>query len=124
MSFDVDLIPKPEAYVMPDAEYRAYAGDMFCKLELLAENDCEPAEWAATVLAKIAAPTQTIALPLEAIETLLQYADQSLFGSTDYREKAILGEVAYAYMRKTGVWLDLQSVNPPRSVEVSDRVLI
>lgn len=124
MSFDVDLIPKPEAYVMPDAEYRAYAGDMFCKLELLAENDCEPAEWAATVLAKIAAPTQTIALPLEAIETLLQYADQSLASSTNFRERAILGEVAYAYMRKTGVWLDIKSVNPPPQIADSDRVLI
>ena len=123
MSVNVDLIPKPEAYVMPDAEYQAYALDMFRKLELLAA-DCEPAEWAATVLAKIAAPTQTIALPLEAIEVLIQYADQSLAGSTNFRERAILGEVSYAYMRATNVWLDIKSVNPPPQIADCDRVLI
>lgn len=123
MSVNVDLIPKPDAYAMPDAEYRAYAGDMFCKLELLAA-DCEPAEWAATVLAKIAAPTQTIALPLEAIEMLLKYADTGVRWEGTPKDKEILGEVAYAYMRKTGVWLDIKSVNPPPQIADCDRVLI
>lgn len=126
MSVNVNLIPMPDAYrFMSDSEYQAYAWDMFRKLEMLAESDCPPAEWAATVLTAMAAPTPTITLPLEAIEMLIELADKAIHPIADMpKERQVLGEVAYQYMRQAGVWLDLKSVNPPRSVEVSDRVLI
>ena len=66
-------------------------------------------------------PSQTIALPLETIEVLIQIADNSIrnrdrLGNASDREKTLLGEVAYAYMRKTGIWPDLKSVNPPKEI--------
>ena len=62
-----------------------------------------------------------IALPLETIEVLIQIADDSIWvrdrlGNASDREKTLLGEVAYAYMRKTGIWPDLKSVNPPKEI--------
>ena len=60
-----------------------------------------------------------IALPLETIEVLIEIADNSIsnrFGNASDREKTLLGEVAYAYMRKTGIWPDLKSVNPPKEI--------
>ena len=65
--------------------------------------------------------SQTIALPLETIEVLIQIADDSIWGrdrigNASDREKTLLGEVAYAYMRKTGIWPDLKSVNPPKEI--------
>ena len=35
---------------------------------------------------------------------------------TDGGGDTYLGEVAYAYMRKTGIWPDLKSVNPPKEI--------
>ena len=64
-------------------------------------------------------PSQTIALPLETIEVLIEIADNSIsnrIGNASDREKTVLGEVAYAYMRKTGIWPDLKSVNPPKEI--------
>ena len=64
-------------------------------------------------------PSQTIALPLETIELLIEIADNSIsnrIGNASDREKTVLGEVAYAYMRKTGIWPDLKSVNPPKEI--------
>ena len=66
-------------------------------------------------------PSQTIALPLETIEVLIQIADDSIWvrdrlGNASDREKTVLGEAAYAYMRKTGIWPDLKSVNPPKEI--------
>ena len=62
-----------------------------------------------------------IALPLETIEVLIQIADDSIWGrdrlgNASDREKTVLGEAAYAYMRKTGIWPDLKSVNPPKEI--------
>ena len=66
-------------------------------------------------------PSPTIALPLETIELLIEIADNSIrnrdrIGNASDREKTVLGEVAYAYMRKTGIWPDLKSVNPPKEI--------
>ena len=122
MSVDLKNLPKPEAYgFMPDDEYDSFALRQFAKIELLAEESLPYADWAATVLTKMAAPTPTIALPLETIEILIQIADDSIWvrdrlGNASDREKTLLGEVAYAYMRKTGIWPDLKSVNPPKEI--------
>ena len=72
---------------------------------------------------------KTIALSLETIEMLIEVADNSIWvrdklGNASDREKELLGQSAYAYMRATGVWLDLKTINPPREVEISDRVMI
>ena len=64
-------------------------------------------------------PSQTIALPLETIELLIEIADNSISTrdrNASDREKTVLGEAAYAYMRKTGIWPDLKSVNPPKEI--------
>ena len=120
MSVDLKNLPKPEAYgFMPDDEYDRFALQQFAEIEFLAEESLPYAEWAATVLTAIAAPTPTIALPLETIELLIEIADNSIsnrdrIGNASDREKTVLGEVAYAYMRKTGIWPDLKSVNSPR----------
>ena len=120
MSVDLKNLPKPEAYgFMPDDEYDRFALQQFAEIEFLAEESLPYAEWAATVLTKMAAPTPTIALPLETIEVLIEIADNSIsnrFGNASDREKTLLGEVAYAYMRKTGIWPDLESVNPPKEI--------
>ena len=120
MSVDLKNLPKPEAYgFMPDDEYDRFALQQFAEIEFLAEESLPYAEWAATVLTKMAAPTPTIALPLETIEVLIEIADNSIsnrFGNASDREKTVLGEVAYAYMRKTGIWPDLKSVNPPKEI--------
>ena len=122
MSVDLKNLPKPEAYgFMPDDEYDRFALQQFAEIEFLAEESLPYAEWAATVLTKMAAPTSPIALPLETIEVLIQIADDSIWvrdriGNASDREKTVLGEVAYAYMRKTGIWPDLKSVNPPKEI--------
>ena len=120
MSVDLKNLPKPEAYgFMPDDEYDRFALQQFAEIEFLAEESLPYAEWAATVLTKMAAPTPTIALPLETIEVLIEIADNSIsnrIGNASDREKTVLGEVAYAYMRKTGIWPDLKSVNPPKEI--------
>ena len=72
---------------------------------------------------------KTIALSLETIEMLIEVAYNSIWvrdklGNASDREIELLGQAAYAHMRATGVWLDLKSVNPPSSVEISDRVKI
>ena len=118
MSVDLKNLPKPEAYgFLSDDEYDSFALRQFAEIEFLAEESLPYADWAATVLTAIAAPTPTIALPLETIELLIEIADNSIsnrIGNASDREKTLLGEVAYAYMRKTGIWPDLKSVNPPR----------
>ena len=120
MSVDLKNLPKPEAYgFMPDDEYDRFVLQQFAEIEFLAEESLPYAEWAATVLTKMAAPTPTIALPLETIEVLIEIADNSIsnrIGNASDREKTVLGEVAYAYMRKTGIWPDLKSVNPPKEI--------
>ena len=118
MSVDLKNLPKPEAYgFMPDDEYDRFALQQFAEIEFLAEESLPYAEWAATVLTKMAAPTPTIALPLEAIEVLIQLADKAIYPIANMpTERQVLGEVAYAYMRATNVWLDLQSVNSPREI--------
>ena len=118
MSVDLKNLPKPEAYgFMPDDEYDRFALQQFAEIEFLAEESLPYAEWAATVLTKMAAPTPTIALPLETIEILIQLADKAIHPIANMpTERQVLGEVAYAYMRATNVWLDLQSVNPPREI--------
>ena len=120
MSVDLKNLPKPEAYgFLSDDEYDSFALRQFAEIEFLAEESLPYADWAATVLTAIAAPTPTIALPLETIELLIEIADNSIsnrdrIGNASDREKTVLGEVAYAYMRKTGIWPDLKSVNSPR----------
>ena len=120
MSVDLKNLPKPEAYgFMPDDEYDSFALRQFAKIQLLAEESLPYADWAATVLTKMAAPTPTptITLSLEAIEVLIQLADKAIHPIANMpTERQVLGEVAYAYMRATNVWLDLQSVNPPREI--------
>jgi len=69
----------------------------------------------------------TIALPVETIEVLIELADMANY-ILPYRDpdkaRMAVASAAYAYMRATGVWLDLKTINPPKEVEISDRVEI
>ena len=125
MSVNLRNLPKPECFShIPDDEYHdRFAPRQLEQLERFAKSGSQSSEWGSAVLTAIAAPTptQTIALPLETIEVLIQIADDSIWGrdrlgNASDREKTLLGEVAYAYMRKTGIWPDLKSVNPPKEI--------
>ena len=132
MSVNLKNLPKPECFShIPDDYYDRFAEDQLKQLERFAERGSLSSEWGAAVITAIAADTQpkTIALPVETIEMLIELADNSIWvrdkiGNASDREKELLGQSAYAYMRATGVWLDLKTINPPREVEVSDRVQI
>ena len=131
MSIDLKNLPKPPCFShMSDEEYHPFAEQSFAEMIGFAEDGSDfsdSAEWVTAVIAAMATKPNTIALPLETIEMLIEVADNSIrdkLGNASDREKELLGQSAYAYMRATGVWLDLKTVNPPKEVEVSDRVKI
>ena len=134
MSVNLSNLPKPEAYAhMNEQDYQELAARSFAELELLSEEAMCYSDWpiwAASVIALMAADTQpkTIALPVETIEVLIELADMANY-ILPYRdpEKArmAVASAAYAYMRATNAWpLGLKTLNPPRDVEISDRVKI
>jgi hypothetical protein len=130
MSVDLKNLPKPQCFShIPDEYYDRFAEDQFKQLERFAESGSLSSEWGTAVITAMASDTQpkTIALPVETIEVLIELADMANY-ILPYRdpEKArmAVASAAYAHMRATGVWLDLKSVNPPPSVEISDRVKI
>lgn len=129
MSVNLSNLPKPQAYkFMPDGDYDRFAEQQFRQLDIMAQHESIPAEWASTVLTYMASQS-TIALPLEAIEMLIEIADNSIWvrdtlGNAHDSEKSVLSEIAKAYMDRTGVWLDLKSIAPPPLIADCDRVLI
>jgi hypothetical protein len=84
--------------------------------------------WVDDLANEMSADSQnTIALPVETIEVLIELADMANY-ILPYRDpdkaRMAVASAAYAYMRATGVWLDLKTINPPKEVEISDRVEI